>query len=129
MADSGNAELLALLAEMKKCMEAGQERLEREIHSGQERMDEIKKGQAELIVGQKKLLQEMEAFVEEMNTGYEDMKVRISMKREPDEEGQSAVRKSMKREPDEDGPSEVSKSYEREPDEKKKEGPSAGKGN
>ncbi|KAF8795198.1 hypothetical protein HNY73_003074 [Argiope bruennichi] len=60
MADSGNGELLALLAEMKKSM------------------DEMKQGQEKLLkemkAGQEKLLQEMEAFTEIMKTGYEDMK-------------------------------------------------------
>ncbi|KAF8782179.1 Zinc finger protein GLIS3 like protein [Argiope bruennichi] len=66
MADSGNSELLVLLAEMKKSME------------------ELKAGQEELIVGQKKtfarngsLYGRNESLTEEIKTGYEDMKADI----------------------------------------------------
>ncbi|KAF8771471.1 hypothetical protein HNY73_018890 [Argiope bruennichi] len=66
MADSGNSELLVLLAEMKKSMDEmkqgqnemkagleqemrpGQERLDKEMSSGQERMEEMKAGQERL---------------------------------------------------------------------------------
>ncbi|GFU36990.1 CCHC-type domain-containing protein [Nephila pilipes] len=42
MADSGNAELLALLAEMKKSMEAGQEEMRIEQEEMKKRMTELK---------------------------------------------------------------------------------------
>ncbi|KAF8773184.1 hypothetical protein HNY73_015864 [Argiope bruennichi] len=60
MADSGNGELLALLAEMKKSMEAGQEKLLQEMKAIQEKLLQ------EMKAGQEKHLQDMEAFTEEM---------------------------------------------------------------
>ncbi|GBO45911.1 hypothetical protein AVEN_124626-1 [Araneus ventricosus] len=64
MAD--NADLLALLAEMKKSMEKGQE----EMKKGQE---EMKKGQEEMKEGQ----EEMKEGQEEMKKGQEKMKNQI----------------------------------------------------
>ncbi|GFS80168.1 CCHC-type domain-containing protein [Nephila pilipes] len=62
MADSGNAELLALLAEMKKSMEAGQE----EMRIGQEEMKKrMEKGQDERRVQVEK---QVEGIKEHVNT-------------------------------------------------------------
>ncbi|GBN43720.1 hypothetical protein AVEN_178680-1, partial [Araneus ventricosus] len=65
-----NADLLALLAEMKKSMKKGQE----EMKKGQEEMkkgqEEMKKGQEEMKKGQ----EEMKKGQEEMKNGQEEMK-------------------------------------------------------
>ncbi|KAF8763410.1 hypothetical protein HNY73_021598 [Argiope bruennichi] len=71
MADSGNGELLALLAEMKKSMEAGQERLEKEMRSVQERLEK------EMSSIQERLEKEMRSIQErlekEIRSGQEKM--------------------------------------------------------
>ncbi|KAF8795485.1 hypothetical protein HNY73_003329 [Argiope bruennichi] len=71
MAGCGNGELLALLAEMKKSMEAGQEemkqgqkRFEKEMCSGQERMEEMK-------AGLEKEMRSIQERMEEMKAGLE----------------------------------------------------------
>ncbi|KAF8789950.1 Retrovirus-related Pol polyprotein like [Argiope bruennichi] len=67
MADSGNGDLLALLAKMKKSIEAGQERmeemkdgLEKEMRSGRERMEEMEAGlEKEIRSGQERMEQSL----------------------------------------------------------------------
>ncbi|KAF8778943.1 Nucleic-acid-binding protein transposon like protein [Argiope bruennichi] len=77
MADSGNGDLLALLAEMKKSIEAGQERLEKEIRSGRERMEEMKAGQErlekEMRSGQERMEERKAGLEKEMRSGQERM--------------------------------------------------------
>ncbi|GBL74973.1 hypothetical protein AVEN_243782-1 [Araneus ventricosus] len=69
-----NADLLALLAEMKKSMEKGQE----EMRKGQE---EMRKGQEEMRKGQEDMKDEMrkgqEEMKDEMRKGQEEMKNEI----------------------------------------------------
>ncbi|GBO01473.1 hypothetical protein AVEN_222616-1, partial [Araneus ventricosus] len=72
MAD--NADLLALLAEMKKSMEKGQEEMKDRMKKGQEEMkDRMEKGQEEMRKGQ----EEMRKGQEEMRKGQEEMKNQI----------------------------------------------------
>ncbi|GBM18693.1 hypothetical protein AVEN_128772-1 [Araneus ventricosus] len=66
-----NADQLALLAEMKKSMEKGQERIEKQMRSGQE---EMKKGQEDIKAGLEKRIEQNQA---EMKKGQEEMKNQI----------------------------------------------------
>ncbi|KAF8774693.1 Gypsy retrotransposon integrase-like protein 1 [Argiope bruennichi] len=92
MADSGNGELLALLAEMKKSVEAaqeemkkrqdemkqGQERMEQEMRSGQERMEEMKAGlEKEMRSGQERMEQMTAGLEKKLKSGQEEMKKEI----------------------------------------------------
>ncbi|GBN40028.1 Retrovirus-related Pol polyprotein from transposon 297 [Araneus ventricosus] len=80
-----NADLLALLAEMKKSMEKGQEEMRKgqdEMRKGQEEMkDKMEKGQEEMKdkmeKGQKEMKDKMEKGQEEMRKGQGEMKNEI----------------------------------------------------
>ncbi|KAF8793443.1 hypothetical protein HNY73_004922 [Argiope bruennichi] len=97
MADSGNGELLALLAEMKKFMEAGQEemkkrqdemkqgqeRMEQEMRSGRERMEKMKAVlEKEMSSGQERMEQMTAGLEKKLESGLkkllEEMKARRS---------------------------------------------------
>ncbi|GBM43681.1 hypothetical protein AVEN_251393-1 [Araneus ventricosus] len=74
-----NADLLDLLAEMKKSMEKGQEEMKDRMEKGQE---EMKKGQEEMRKGQeemRKRQEEMRKGQEEMRKGREEMKNQIQL--------------------------------------------------
>ncbi|GBN22553.1 hypothetical protein AVEN_268183-1 [Araneus ventricosus] len=66
MAD--NADLLALLAEMKKSMEKGQEEMKDRMEKGQEEMrkgqEEMRKGQEEMRKGQEEMKDQIQSHVE-----------------------------------------------------------------
>ncbi|GBL77859.1 Retrovirus-related Pol polyprotein from transposon 297, partial [Araneus ventricosus] len=73
MAD--NADLLALLAEMKKSMEKGQEEMKEEMRKGQEDMrkgqEEMRKGQEEMRKGQEEMRKEQEEMKNEIQSHVE----------------------------------------------------------
>ncbi|GBM28877.1 hypothetical protein AVEN_43589-1 [Araneus ventricosus] len=69
-----NADLLALLVEMKKSMEKGQEEMKDRMEKGQEELkDRMEKGQEEMKTGQ----EEMRKGQEEIRKGQEEMKNQI----------------------------------------------------
>ncbi|GBM70959.1 hypothetical protein AVEN_112009-1 [Araneus ventricosus] len=73
-----NADLLALLAEMKKSMEKGQEEMKDRMEKGLEEMkDRMEKGQEEMRKGQEEMKHRMEKSQEEMRKGQEEMKNQI----------------------------------------------------
>ncbi|GBM10809.1 hypothetical protein AVEN_271556-1 [Araneus ventricosus] len=77
-----NADLLALLAEMKKSMEKGQEEMKDRMEKGQEEMKyRMEKGQEEMKDRMEKGREEMRKGQEEMRKGQEEMrKVQEEMK-------------------------------------------------
>ncbi|GBO25642.1 hypothetical protein AVEN_4602-1 [Araneus ventricosus] len=73
-----NADLLALLAEMKKSMEKGQEEMKDRMEKGQKEMkDRMEKGKEEMRKGQEEMKDRMEKGQEEMRKGQEEMKNQI----------------------------------------------------
>ncbi|GBM96330.1 hypothetical protein AVEN_182466-1 [Araneus ventricosus] len=64
-----NADLLAVLADMKKYLEAGQEEMQDQFQAGQEK---IKKGQECMIKGQKRL-EKTEEEMKNQNQGIHGM--------------------------------------------------------
>ncbi|KAF8781568.1 Retrovirus-related Pol polyprotein like [Argiope bruennichi] len=77
MADNGNGELLALLAEMKKSMEAGQEEMKKSMETAQKKTlerieEEMKSGQKELKKDIASVKEEFSNIIQEKMNANED---------------------------------------------------------